>query len=264
MINGMYLSTMGAMVEMANHETVANNLANSETSGFKPDYATFKSIPAESVWKGLGRRESDLILEKTGGGVWMDSTMINFEAGPLRETRSPLDLAIDDKPGNVSFFKIRQNDGNEDIVRYTRNGNFTINNEGTLVTNDGYEVLDVNDQPITIPSGGKVEVTQNGDLSVVLNGESNLVGRVGLATTTVAEAQRGLKKLGDSLFEPNGAQMAAGDGSIRSGMLEQSATNPIAEMAKMINGHRAYELNMNFLSMQDQTLGSAISRLKAT
>ncbi len=263
MINGMYLSTMGAMVEMAKHENVANNLANSETSGFKPDYATFQDIPAESVWKGLNRRESDLILEKTGGGVWMDRTMTDFSPGPMRETRNPLDLAINDKQGEVSFFKVQMQGENGESVGYTRNGNFVINSAGTLVTTDGTPVLDDNNQTITIPSGGKVEVNRNGDIEVVINGASNLVGRVGLATTTLAEAQRGLKKLGNSIFEVNGAQMNDGQGDIVSGMLEQSSTDPIYEMVNMIEGHRMYEQNMRFLKIQDSTLGTAISKLTA-
>jgi flagellar hook-basal body protein len=174
------------MVEQAKHETVANNLANSETTGFKPDFTTFMAIPAESVWKGLGRRESDLILEKTGGGVWMDRTTSDFSPGPLRETRNPLDVALVDQPGRVSFFKVRTGEGEDQQVRYTRNGNFLCNNEGMLVTNGGLPVLSEGDQPIIIPANsGKVEVSQNGDVSIVENGQSVLIGRIGVASTTL-------------------------------------------------------------------------------
>lgn len=264
MINGMYLSTMGAMVEMAKHETVANNLANSETTGFKPDFATFMAIPAESVFKGLGRRESDLILEKTGGGVWLDRTTSDFTPGPLRETQNPLNLAINDENGRVSFFKVRTGAGENEQIRYTRNGNFTLNNEGMIVTDGGLPVLSDTDQPIILPrTTGQIGILANGDVTIVENGEPALFGRIGLASTTLAEAQGGLRKLGSSLYEPDGAQMENGGGTMLSGMLEESSTNPINEMMKMIEGHRAYELNMRFLSMQDQSLGTAISKLTA-
>lgn len=268
MINGMYLSCMGAMVEQAKHETTANNLANSETTGFKPDFATFMSIPAESVWKGLGRRESDLILEKTGGGVWMDQTTSDFTQGPMRETGSTFDLSIMDEndKDKVSFFMIRpQGEQNADKTFYTRNGNFTQNSEGMLVTKNGDMVLDATGQPISIPAlnGGKLGVNRDGEITITRGTEEQIVGQVGLASTTLSEAQRGLKKLGDSLFEPDTAVMVGSPigTKIASGVIEQSAVEPVKEMVAMIEGQRMYEQNMKFLSLQDESLGAAISRL---
>lgn len=265
MIYGMYLSCMGAMVESAKHDTTANNLANSETTGFKPDFAIFKDIPAESVRKGLGRRESDLILEKTGGGVWMDRTVSDFTAGPLQETGNVWDLAIDDKNGTVSFFKV-QPQGEEGTVRYSRNGSFMINAEGMLVTTTGDYVLDQNNQQITVPQNGTASVSRTGQIVVHDGNETVNAAQIGLATTTIEEAQRGLKKLGDSLYEPDTATMIEppAETAIASGVVERSAVDPVNEMVSMIEGQRAYELNMRFLSMQDSSLGSAIQRLNGS
>ncbi len=265
MIYGMYLSCMGAMVESAKHDTTANNLANSETLGFKPDFAIFKDIPAESVRQGLGRRESDLILEKTGGGVWMDRTVSDFQAGPIQETGNTWDLAISDEPGTVSFFKI-QPQGEPGVVRYSRDGNFTLNSEGMLVNMNGDYLLDEGDQPINVPNQGTPSVTRDGVVVIEDENGYTQVGRIGLATTSLEGAQTGLEKLGDNLYATDGAEMIETPigTEVASGVLERSAVDPVKEMVSMIEGQRAYELNMKFLSMQDSTLGAAIQRLNGS
>ena len=262
MIYGMYLSCMGAMVESAKHDTTANNLANSQTTGFKPDFAIFKDIPAESVKKGLGRRESDLILEKTGGGVWMDRTVSDFSAGPLQETGNVWDMAINDQKGTVSFFKV-QPLGDEGEVKYSRNGNLVLNSQGQLVNTNGDLILDQENQPIVVPNTGIPSVSTSGVITVKNGTEVAQVAQIGLATTTIEDAQRGLKKLGDSLYEPDTATMInrPAETAINSGVVERSAVDPIKEMVSMIEGQRAYQLNMKFLSMQDSSLGAAIQRL---
>ncbi len=263
MLTGMYISCMGAMVQQARHETTANNLANLNTAGFKPDYQNIMQIPAESVWKGLGRRESDWILEKTGGGAWLDSTSSDFTAGPLKTTNAPMDLALEDQPGKVSFFKIRSGEGEGEQIRYTRNGNFNISTARLLVNSVGMPVLSDANQPITVPPAEQISIDANGNVHIFNNGQRQLVGRIGIATTSAEEAQKGLKKLGDSLFQPKeGTVMEDGTGKMISGKLEQASTNQINEMVSMIEGQRTYEMNMKFLSMQDQTLGSAIQRLR--
>ncbi len=265
MIYGMYLSCMGAMVESAKHDTTANNLANTQTAGFKPDFAIFKDIPAESVKKGLGRRESDLILEKTGGGVWMDRTVSDFSAGPLQETGNTWDLAINDKNGTVSFFKV-QPQGEEGTVRYSRNGNMTINGEGMLVNTSGDYILDQNNQTILVPDNGEATVSRSGQIVLHDGNEFIEVAQIGLASTTLEDAQRGLKKLGDSLYEPDTATLIErpAETTIASGVVERSAVDPVNEMVSMIEGQRAYDLNMRFLSMQDSSLGAAIQRLNGS
>lgn len=266
MITGMYLSCMGAMAQQARHETIANNLANLDTTGFKPDFVNFMQIPAESVWKGMGRRESDRILEKTGGGVWLDSTTSDFAAkAPLKSTNDPLDVALLDSDGRVSFFKVRSGEGENAKIHYTRNGNFNLSPTGQLLTDTGMPVLNNADQPIILPPGQSVDIAKNGEIRVKgFDGQSALITQLGVASTTLYEAQKGLKKLGDSLFEAKeGTQMTDSQPQVASGQVEQSAVNQISEMVAMIEGQRTYNLNMKFLTMQDQALGSAIQKLTA-
>ena len=265
MIYGMYLSCMGAMVESAKHDTTANNLANTQTKGFKPDFAIFKDIPAESVRKGLGRRESDLILEKTGGGVWMDRTVSDFSSGPLQETGNVWDLAINDNAGTVSFFNV-QPQGQEGVVKYSRDGSFLINSEGMLVNSNGDYILDQENAQIVVPENGTVSVSRAGAIMVTQGNETAEIAQIGLSTTTLKDAQRGLKKLGDSLYEADTAEFIdrPAETAIISGFVERSAVDPVKEMVSMIEGQRAYQLNMKFISLQDSSLGAAIQRLNGS
>ena len=269
MIYGMYLSTMGGMCEMSRHDTIANNLANVNTDGFKPNFSICRSVPAESVIKGLGRRESDLILEKTGGGAWVDRTATDFTNGPVIPTDGPLNMAIYDKdPDRVSFFMVRRRGGAHDgEVHYTRNGMFQRDNDGQLVTTSGDLVLDAEGQPMTIPQSGTLKIGDDGVIRHTLdNIESVVVGRVGLASLPKLDAELYLKQMGDNCYVPEEGTDTEMDtvqitADIKSGMLEQSSTNPVYEMVNMIDSQRSFEMNMRFLSMQDQTLGQALSRL---
>jgi flagellar basal body rod protein FlgG len=273
MINGMYLSTMGAMCEMARHETVANNLANANTDGFKPNFSIFRNVPAESVIKGEHRREIDRLLEKTGGGAWMDRTATDFTPGPVINTDNPLHVAINDHdPDRVSFFMTRAPNGAADEIRYSRNGSFMRAENGMLVTPDGDLVLNAAGGPIELTnSQGIYKVADDGTISVSIDGiQNDVVGQIGLASLPREHAQFGLRQLGGNRYIidqtidfPIEFDTANRSANMVSGMLEQSSTNPVYEMVDMINAHRSFELNMKFLTMQDQTLGQALSRLTA-
>jgi flagellar basal body rod protein FlgG len=258
MIYGMYLSTMGALVQARRHEAIANNLANASTTGFKPDWTIFRSIPAESALQPGHRTEIDALLEKTGGGVWLDRTASNFRSGPFRVTGNPLDLAIEDRDAQrTGFFMVRR--PGESQVLYTRNGGFHQDLQGHLVTDSGGLVLSPERDPILLPPGETVRIDKDG---VILDSRNNVLGSVGVAETADASP---LRKVGDNLFadDRNQVGFTLRRGGIRPEALEESGTNPIAEMAGMIEGHRAYEANMRFLTLQDDTLGQVVTRIAA-
>lgn len=267
MINGMYLSLMGGMCEMGRHETIANNLANVNTDGFKPNFSIFRVVPAESVIKGMGRRESDMILEKTGGGSWMDRKATDFTNGPIMQTDDPLNMALQDKDRErVSFFMVRpQNSPDQAAVFYTRNGTFMRNENGALVNTSGDFVLSNDGGQIILPPTGTIKVGRDGSIAVTNDGiNDEVVGQVGVASLPLLDAQLYLKQTGDNCYVPEDGitfDTENRTADVKSGMLEQSSTNPIYEMVSMIDAQRSFELNMRFLSMQDQTLGQALSRL---
>jgi flagellar basal-body rod protein FlgG len=259
----MYLSTMGALVQSARHATIANNLANANSTGFKPDWTIYREVPAESVLQPGHRTEIDGVLEKTGGGVWLDRTVSDFQTGSFRTTDNPLNVALDDarQPDYTSFFLVR-NEGADDIS-YTRDGNFTVASDGTLRTASGAQVLDGGGAPITFTTNSPVEIDEGGVIREVgTNAELGRLGVVRARTDTLAT----LHKLGDNEFqnEGNAVVFEPSQAILRSGALEDSATNSIMEMASMIEGHRTYDTNMKFLTMQDETLGQTVRRIAAT
>jgi flagellar basal body rod protein FlgG len=248
MINGMYLSTMGAMVQGAQHGLLANNLANVDTTGYKPDYGTFRELLAESALQPGWRPEVNELLEKTGGGAWLNETATGFHQGPLRVTEDPYNVSITDQNG---FFRVMR--GEEEFL--TRDGAFTLDGEGVLVMADGTTpVLDEGgaqiqlDAPARIMPGGMVVDEATGEE----------IAQLGL--TRVDDVGM-LKKQGDNLFALGEAQMVEGPVGLRPGTVEESAVDPVREMTAMIEAMRSYEANMRFISMQDTTLGQTVSRV---
>lgn len=248
MINGMYLSTMGAMVQASRHGVVANNLANANTTGFKPDYTAHRELPVESLIQ-LGRRaEINELLEDTGGGVWLDQTTTSYMAGPRTETGNPLHAAIREDNG---FFRVRR-DGQEFL---TRDGGFTRNGLGQLVMADGQTlVLDVSGSPIEI--AGSPLLRQDG--SIVDTETNEVVAQLGLVRV---DDLKGLRKIGNNLFAIGEEVPQPGGVSIEGGAIEQSAVNPVREMVAMIEAARAYQMNMKFVSIQDETLGRTVTQV---
>lgn len=262
MIYGMYLSTMGAMVQASRHGNIANNLANANTTGFKPDWTVFQAVDAESVRQGGQRETIDRILEKTGGGVWLDDTVSNFQIGALTETGNPLDMALDDggETTHRRFFMVRPAAGNgAGEVRYTRDGSFRINADGQLVTASGDEVLSVNQESIVIPDGARVQVAADG---TIFDEANNAVAQVGVMRTGDLV---GMTKIGRNLYEAGPeVTLLPNQANVIGGHLESSGVEPVYEMVDMIQAHRAYETNMNFLRIQDETLGQTVRRVSAS
>jgi flagellar basal-body rod protein FlgG len=249
MINGMYLSTMGAMVQATQHGLLANNLANAETVGYKPDYGTFRELLAESALQPGWRPEVNELLEKTGGGAWMNQTVTAFHPGPVRTTGNPLNAALRQED---AVFRVQTPDGEE---RLTRDGAFTLNPEGFLTMADGETlVLDDGGQPILVE--GSVEIRDDGALVDVGTGE--VVGQLGLSR--VDDPTR-MKKLGDNLYALDEAEMIDGPVRVLGGAVEESATNPVREMVNMIQATRAYQANMKLVTIQDGTLGRTVTQV---
>ena len=246
MIYGMYMSSMGAMTNMARHASIANNLANTETTGYKPETVTFRSLLAESELLPGKRPQANELMEKIGGGVWMNSTPTVFEPGPIRSTGNPLDMAIRDSNG---FFQIER-DGQ---VFLSRAGEFTLNPNGEITTPDGQgRLLDDNGAPITIT--GPVEVSKNG--TICRSGTDDVVARVGLVRV---DNPAKLEKTGENMFSLHEATITGSDVKMESGALEGSAVEPVNEMVAMIEATRAYEANMKFIQIQDDTLGRTVT-----
>jgi flagellar basal-body rod protein FlgF len=248
----MYISAEGADIQAKRLEVLSNNLANVNTVGFKRDVPSFQARLAQAVEQGfvtagLGERED------IGGGVMLEGVETDFSPGVLQDTGGKFDLAINGK----GFFQVLA--GTEKLL--TRAGNFAVDANNQLVSQQGYPVLSSEGAPITIdPAQGTVEFGRDGKISQVL----------GTARTEVAElalyepASLGdLAKRGENLFAPLAevSPVAADKRAVIGGYIEQSSVEPTTEMMDLIEASRFFEANVNLIQNQDDMMDSLISRL---
>ncbi len=253
MIEGLYKSAWGAVGAQIRHEVVANNMANVNTVGFKPDWVAFRSYMSASQAAGELVRPDRRALWAVGGGSMVAETRTALRTGPIQITGLSTDLAI---RGDRGFFAVEK-DGE---VRYTRAGNFRVGSDESLVTADGgWHLLD---------EGGDYIYVGKSDFSVGSAGDvrgpgedAEEIARIGLVDF---EDPGTLVKSGRTLFTaPEGtARLEARSNSvIEQGALEMSSASPAETMVNMIEAMRAYEANISFVRMQDQLLGRAVSEI---
>ena len=129
------------------------------------------------------------------------------------------------------------------------------------MTPTGDRLLNIDGEPIVVdPNWPAVHVREDGMIAAIVEGETVLLAEIAVVATT---NHRGLTKVGDNLFELNGAEWDAPAGRVKSGYVEQSAAHAVEEMTNMIEAARMYEANMRFVTMQDDTLGQTVRRIAA-
>ena len=243
MIKGIYTAASGMMAETWRTDTIANNLANVSTAGFKRDVTVTKDFH-DLVVQRISDGQGQPVIGRMGAGVLVDQNYTVQAAGSVRATDNALDLAIEGR----GFFAVQTPAG----IRYTRNGAFVENRDGELVTQDGYQVLGRNG-PVQV-QGNSVVVTPEG--RVLIDGEERDQIRV------VAFAdERLMAKEGNSLFTSGGQVERPATGTVRQGFLEMSNVNPVAEMVNLIASYRAYELNAKVVQTHDELLDKAVNEV---
>lgn len=245
---GMYLSAEGAKVQSKRLEVIANNLANINTVGFKPDTATFQARFTEAIQHGDAMPGSRGAAD-IGGGVKVIETQTSFAPGRLERTNNDADMAI---IGN-GFFQVASEEGD---ALLTRAGSFQLDNVGQLITaNGGFPVLDANGGPIQLATDQPWSVTQNG---VIEQGGE----RIPLALVEPGSLEE-LSKVGNNFFRPRGevAAVPARAREVRQGYLEMSGANSTSQMMAMIETSRAFEANSRMIQTQDSAMGSLVSRV---
>jgi flagellar basal body rod protein FlgG len=260
---GLYLSAGGALASMHRQDVAANNLANLNTVGFKPDVVTMMSRLPERLEGGAlsilgegGPADPQWMLEQLGGGQFIAPSRVDLRPGSLQQTGNPLDLAIE----GDGFFVVNasRNGAGAEGLRLTRDGRFTLNADGELVMSaTGHRVMDANDQPITLDRD--VPVTIDGQGNIIQ--DNNIVATLGFATIRDRAA---LKKEGDNLLtfvNGNGAQVQrqAASGSIHQRHIESSAVDPILALNSLINASKAAQANVTMMQYHDTILGQAIN-----
>ncbi|HEY8417928.1 MAG TPA: flagellar hook-basal body protein [Limnochordales bacterium] len=269
MLRGLYTSASGMLAEQVRVDVLAHNLANVQTAGFKRQTVIQSAFPEMLLHRvndpmvigPPGPRRSDAgavrpqrgfafdprpAVGRLGTGTYIDGTYSDMTAGALRHTGNPLDMALE----GDGFFTVETPAG----LRFTRDGRFTLDGEGWLVTPEGHRVLG-EAGPIRV-RGGTVHVTEQGEIWV----DGALAGV--LAIRTFADPQ-GLVREGSSLWaatEWSGEPQPAA-ARVHAGYLEDSNVNVVMAMVELITAYRSYEANQRVIQAFDQTLGKAVNEL---
>jgi flagellar basal body rod protein FlgG len=244
---GLYISAEGAMAQTTRLETLSNNLANANTSGFKRELAVLQARYSEETESGRDYAGSHS-LNDLGGGVKISGTKLEMGQGPLKKSGIDTDLAIQ----GDGYFVVQR--GNDRLL--TRSGNFGLTSTGQLVTQEGYPVLsEDNEQMIVDPTGGPWRISPEGAL--MQNGNSI---NIGLVRT---DSPGDLVRVGDNFFSPlvDPRPTPLDERKVLPGFIEQSAVRPTLEMMELIEATRAIEANVNMVRNHDQMLGALVERV---
>jgi flagellar basal-body rod protein FlgF len=241
MDNALYVGLSRQMVLRRQLDIVANNIANADTAGFKVESLMQKTQPAEPAYTLQGPRPVKFVGE--------DGVLRDFGQGALRRTDAPLDLAIEGK----GFFQVNSPSG----PRYTRDGSFRLNENGTLVTQGGLPVMDDGGGQIDLdPTQGQVTISQDGTVSQ----GATRVGKLGVVNFQTLST---LEKTGDNLYRNTSNQQPqpVEFSKVRQGMLEGSNVQPVLEISRMIEISRAYEQMAKIMDANSDLSKSAVERM---
>jgi flagellar basal-body rod protein FlgG len=251
MIRALYTAASGMSAQQLNLDTIANNLANSSTAGFRQTRLQFQDMIYQNlVTPGAAQSQQTVSAGlQIGLGTKSAATEIIMTQGDLNQTNNPLDLAIQ----GTGFFQVAMPDG---TIAYTRAGSFHLNNQGTIVTTDGNPLI----PNISIPANSTaVTITQYGVVNATLAGQQNpsQLGQIQLATFV---NPGGLAAEGSNLFtttlssgdpvtaNPGGPE---GLGTLQQGYLENSNVDVVTEFVQMVLAQRAYESNSKVVRAAD-------------
>ena len=261
MWRGLYTAATGMMAETVRTDSIANNLANANTTGFKRDDVIdgefhpmlLRRIDDHSKqdvtsFKNFSLGGQAPIVGKLGLGAYTAEIATDRAQGNMQTTGNPLDLAITGQ----GYFAVQTQQG----IRYTRDGNFYRSANGELVTVNGQAVLDTANQPLQIPEEAKnISFGAKGEV-YVNNAE------IGQLQFVQFDSPKAVLKQGNSLYYPqNNAQPQPAAGEIQQGMLERSNVNTVSEMVNLIANYRVYEANSKAVTTQDSMLDKSVNEV---
>lgn len=236
MDNSSYVALNRQAGLLAEMRTVANNIANMSTTGFRKEGVVFAEHVAD-----LGPDAPSLSMATAEGRV------IDLSQGGMSQTGATYDVAIE----GDGFFQIETPAGN----LLTRAGSFGLSAEGELVTDDGYRVLDAGGAPIALPAGAaSVSIGQDGTISA----DGQPVAQLGVFMPTDVST---LTHAGGTRLAVSSPLEVASDAKIFQGFLENSNVNPVAEITRMIEVQRAYEMGQGLLDKEDERIRNTIQTL---
>jgi len=248
MIKGLYSAVSAMVMNAARQQVISHNIANLQTSGFKQILTTAGGFMQDQAVYTNGNLQGSPIeyLGNMGLGSQIGQEYIDFTQGALQSTDNPLDFALQ----GGGFFTVKTPDGN----RYTRDGRFLRDADNTLVTVEGFQVLDDAGQPIEVPDG-EVALSSAGVISV--NGEEVATLGIGVFADPMTELQH----TEGNLFTGPTASTGEEVPRVVQGYLETSNANPSQLMTQLVEVARSYEAAQKLVQNQDELLGKTIASL---
>lgn len=259
MIRALYTAATGMNAQQTNIDTISNNLANVNTTGFKKSKAEFQDLMYQTLIE-PGAPTSQSTKNPTGIqvglGVRTAAVQKVFSQGDLTATQNPLDVAIE----GDGFLQVTRADGS---IGFTRSGTLKLNESGQLVTSDGYQI----DPGITVPPDFlSISIGEDGTVSVRQPG-TPAPSQIGQLTAVRFPNNAGLRSVGRNLYEETESSGAAvtgifseaGFGRVSQGFLESSNVSVVEEVVNLILGQRAYEAGSKAIETADNLLGQAIN-----
>jgi len=247
---GLNISASGLMTSIYAQEVWANNLANMDTPGFKPDIPSPRARAAVRQEDGVHHLPSNDLLERLGGGTLLHRNRVDFSQGTIK-SGGPLDLAIE---GSGFFVLSAGASDGANAVRLTRDGRFSRSADGTLVTiTGGHPVLDSSDRPIHL-GPGSAEVS--GDGTVRQGGRE--VARLKLVDVANLET---LRKVDHSQFIADAAALSGrsgASGTIKQYAVEDSASDEVRSLMRMSSAARDVEWNAGMIQAHDRIMERAL------
>lgn len=266
MIRSLWTAASGMKAQQTNVDTISNNLANVNTTGFKKETAQFKSLLYQTLQEKSTTSDGSPkpISAQVGLGTKNSAIMSRFQQGAITQTEEQFDFAVQ----GDGFFCVAAPDGK---VGYTRNGSFTaaLTDGGyTISTSEGYPLLDTNGNKIVLPQGynmTKVSVNESGEICYpdASNNDIPIGIRIGLAQFS---NPAGLEKSSGSMYYQTAASgepaqeinlTADSTSIIKQGYLESSNVQAVDEMVNLIVAQRAYEMNSKIITASDEMLQQA-------
>lgn len=256
MEKGIYAATSAGIAQERAMEIISNNLANMNTNGFKADRLMFQSYLQKSAREAAANPPTTDEIRKGYASIGNNDTVYkigsqsytDYSQGSLLTTGNPLDVALNGK----GFLVVQTPDGE----RYTRGGSLKLDLSGTLVTSEGYAVLDSNGQNINVGTVMKpISIAEDGTVSVADTGSTSVADVVPMGKMKMVDFsdRTQLEKIGVGLYKAaDGASPEQSDAQIKQGFLEGSNINPVGEMTRMITGQRAYDSMQKAIQSQDE------------
>ncbi len=223
----------------------ANNLANMNTTGFK-----FEELLVNSQY---GAPTYDDPIRNPANFAYDNGVGRNFTQGTLTQTGSPLDLALD---GDGAFFEVQTANG----TAYTRDGAFTLDAQGTLMDQNGHQVMGDGGAIVLDPKKGQPVISEDGIITQDYQGQSERVGKLAIVRVS---SLSDLQKQGDGTYTltSNASVAPAADARVRQGFIEASNVNPMVEITNLVKINRAYSQLANMIDQNAQLSKSAVERL---